>query len=342
MRNDKKRISYIAQAQFIGCILVILGHSIPLSWNVPSIIYNADVFVYTFHMPLFFFISGCLFEKTNSANRYRFVSYFGKRSKKLMLPYVMLTLIGFIPKIFMNNFFGDESNISINYFIKCFLVPRNNVWGHFWFLPTLLIISVFAFLFSKFKNSKAKIGFCILVFFLFLLPIVPKLTNITDWFAINDVIKFSCYYAFGILFANSYFEKIVVNRNTNKFLLFLLPISIGLFLIDFDSVVLNNAIREFIGILMLIFILVISQLFDITDSQIGGFLTRKTYSMFILSWPFQSVVSIIFESKLGLAYYITMPVSFFVGIFGPIIAIISVDWFENKTKKKIISPIIGG
>ena len=93
---------------------------------------------------------------------------------------------------------------------------------------------------------------------------------------------------------------------------------------------------------MLIFVLVISQLFDITDSQIGGFLTRKTYSMFILSWPFQSVVSIIFESKLGLAYYITMPVSFFVGIFGPIIAIISVDWFENKTKKKIISPIIGG
>ena len=171
MLSREKRISYIAQAQFIGCVLVILGHSIPLSWNIPSIIYNADVFLYTFHMPLFFFVSGYLFEKTNSANRYSFISYFGKRSKRLLLPYVMITLIGFIPKIFMNNFFGDESKISISYFIECFLVPRNNVWGHFWFLPTLLIISAFAFLFSKFNNSKANIGFGILVVLLFVLPI---------------------------------------------------------------------------------------------------------------------------------------------------------------------------
>ena len=341
MLSDKKRISYIAQAQLIGCLLVILGHSVPLNWNIPSTIKSIDVFIYTFHMPLFFFISGYLFEKNNSANRYDFISYITKRSKKLILPYVMLTLIGFIPKILTKDFFGDEVDISINYFIKCFLVPRNNVWGHFWFLPTLLIISVFAFLFSKF-HSKAKIGFCILVVVLFILPIVPKLTNITDWFAINDVIKFSCYYAFGFLFANSYFEKLVENRNTNKYLLILLPISIGLFLIDFDNIVFNNAIREFIGILMIIFVLVISQLFDITGSEIGGFLTRKTYSIFILSWPFQCIVSIVFESKLGLSYYITVPISFLVGIFGPIVTIILVDWFENKIKKKIISPIIGG
>lgn len=323
-------------------MLVILGHSIPLSWNVPSIIYNADVFVYTFHMPLFFFVSGYLFEKTNSANRYSFLSYLCKRSKKLMLPYFMLTLIGFIPKILTNNLFADESNISIKYFIECFLVPRNNVWGHFWFLPTLLIISAFAFLFSKFKNSKAKIGFFILVVFLFLLPTLPKLTDITDWFAINDVIKFTCYYALGFIFANSSFEETVEKRSADKYLLILLPISIGLFFVDFGSVILNNALREIIGILMIIFVLVISRLFDITDSKIGSFLTRKTYSMFILSWPFQSIVSLIFESKLKLAYYITMPVSFLVGIIGPIFVIISVDWFENKIKNKIISSFIGG
>ena len=65
MSKEEKRISYIAQAQLIGCLLVVLGHSIPLNWNVPNLIYNTDVFIYTFHMPLFFFISGFLFEKTN-------------------------------------------------------------------------------------------------------------------------------------------------------------------------------------------------------------------------------------------------------------------------------------
>lgn len=342
MSKEEKRISYIAQAQLIGCLLVVLGHSIPLNWNVPNLIYNIDVFIYTFHMPLFFFISGFLFEKTNSVNRYNYVSYVKKRSAKLMLPYVVLTLIGFVPKTLMVKFFDDESSFSIKYFIECFLIPRQNVWGHFWFLPTLLIISTFAFLFSKLKASRLKKVFYILVAVLFGLSIISNLTDITDWFAVNDVIKFTCYYALGVLFDNSNFEKLVEDKRKNRFLLLLLPISIGLFFVDFDNTFLTGFIREAIGIFMIIFVLIFSQLFNITATEIGKFLTQKTYPIFILSWPFQSIVSIVFESKLGLAYYITIPIAFIVGICGPVATIIAVDWIEKKIGKKVVSPIFGG
>ena len=83
-------------------------------------------------------------------------------------------------------------------------------------------------------------------------------------------------------------------------------------------------------------------MFDITNTKFGNFLTKKTYSIFILSWPFQSIVSLVFEKKLGLEYYITMPIAFVVGVIGPIIVIIAVDLIEEKIGKKIISPIIGG
>lgn len=79
MKCQSDKIRFVTQAQLIGCLLVVLGHSIPLSWNVPSIIYNIDVFIYTFHMPLFFFISGYLFEKTASYSRYDFRAYVLKR-----------------------------------------------------------------------------------------------------------------------------------------------------------------------------------------------------------------------------------------------------------------------
>lgn len=335
----RKKIAYIAQAQLIGCVLVILGHSIPINWEVPNAIYTADTFLYTFHMPLFFFVSGYLFHKTKSFERYSFKQYTKRRAFKLLLPYAVLTLVGFIPKIALNTFFHNEADLSVSYFIRAFLVPRENVWGHFWFLPTLMLISLFSFLFSKFRN-KSVVGYTVFTVLLFGLPLMAKLT---DWFAVNDVLKYTCFYAFGLLMADSKAEQMLTHKKSNLFLLLLFPIAIaGFLLLATENELLKTLKLEVIGILMVIFVLVLAQCFDITETKVGKFLCNKTYSVFILSWPFQSIVSIVFEQKLGLPYYITMPIAFVAGILGPIVTILIVDWIENKTNKRFISPIIGG
>ena len=334
----QKKIAYIAIAQLIGCILVILGHSIPLNWQIPQVIYRADVFLYTFHMPLFFFVSGYLFYKTKSFERYTFGAYIKKRSFRLMLPYVALTLIGFIPKILTNRFFGDGARLSVIYFVKAFLVPRENVWGHFWFLPTLLLISLFSFAFAKLKN-KSPAAYGIVTVLLFSLTLVPQLT---DWFAVNDILKYTCFYALGLLFADSKAESVITGDKTKFVFLLLLPVSVGLFLIPVQNETAQTALNQVIGMMMLTFVLAVSQLADITKTKVGNFLCNKTYSIFILSWPFQSIVSIVFEKAMGLPYYITMPIAFAAGILGPIIVILIVDLIEKKIGKRILSPIIGG
>lgn len=339
MKNEtSKRISYIAQAQLIGCLLVIFGHSYPLDGKTSYWMYLLVVFIYTFHMPLFFFVSGYLFQKTKSFNRYTPIEYYKKRSYRLMVPYIALTIVGFIPKVLVNNFISDDASFSWLYLLKCFFMPRCNVWGHFWFLPTLLFISFFSFLFSKI-NNKSKMLYAVIVLVTF---IFPYFANITDWLAINDILKFMCYYALGIFFADSQFERLATNRKIQSYLLLLLPISIGIYAIQIEPGIFYEIRNNIVGLLMVIFVLAVSQSFDITNNRAGRFFIEKNYSVFILSWLFQSVVHTIMENILNIDYKIVMPIAFAVGIGGPIAAILMINWFEKKIGKKFISPIIGG
>lgn len=53
----KTKNNIIEQVYFLGIFLVILGHSHPIGTEYPQWI---NTFIYRFHMPLFFFISGVL------------------------------------------------------------------------------------------------------------------------------------------------------------------------------------------------------------------------------------------------------------------------------------------
>lgn len=68
--ESNKRVLYIDVMKGIGILMVALGHCIP---NVDHPIYRA---ILSFHMPLFFFISGFLFCGKDWTNRILFDSYF--------------------------------------------------------------------------------------------------------------------------------------------------------------------------------------------------------------------------------------------------------------------------
>ena len=70
------RIEWIDIAKGIGMILVIAGHTFALDYSAP---------IYTFHMPLFFFISG-LFVKTNVP----LGSFIQSKSKSILLVWLIV------------------------------------------------------------------------------------------------------------------------------------------------------------------------------------------------------------------------------------------------------------
>ena len=113
----KNRIPFIDTAKGIGIILMVLGHI-----GLGSYAYSS---IYSFHMPLFFFISGLLF---SAPDKRKLV----KRCKTILIPYFSLGLVylavdwivsGFNPDTAYHLFWDNSYGLPIEsalWFFNCF------------------------------------------------------------------------------------------------------------------------------------------------------------------------------------------------------------------------------
>ena len=81
MASSNGRIAWIDTARGLGLLAVFIGHL-----NVPY----ASAWVYTFHMPLFFFLSGLLYP---GCEKYSITQFAWRRFKGLVIPYFTLGAI---------------------------------------------------------------------------------------------------------------------------------------------------------------------------------------------------------------------------------------------------------
>ena len=96
---NTKRIPALTWVQFFCCLLVIYGHSFPFVTSYPKALEISKQFVYAFHMPAFVFCSGVLLVVSDAAQKYSFSSYLKRRAVRLLLPYMVFSLLGILPKI---------------------------------------------------------------------------------------------------------------------------------------------------------------------------------------------------------------------------------------------------
>lgn len=88
----KQRLTYIDIARAIGILFVVLGH-VNQFYRDSQGIENSQtlIFIYAFHMPLFFILSGILFsEKT--FHDLSFFDFLIKKVKALLVPYLFLDI----------------------------------------------------------------------------------------------------------------------------------------------------------------------------------------------------------------------------------------------------------
>ena len=80
--KNTKRLDYIDFAKAFGMLLIVWGHIRLGGWS--------NAFVYAFHIPLFFFLSGMVFSKKRYPD---FKSFFLKRISSLIKPYVVFSVL---------------------------------------------------------------------------------------------------------------------------------------------------------------------------------------------------------------------------------------------------------
>jgi fucose 4-O-acetylase-like acetyltransferase len=148
MNLKKIRINWVDQLKGFGIILVIYGHNLPF----------LESYIYTFHMPLFFFIGGLFHpDELNS-------TIIKKRAKQILIPYLLWSSLLFLFWLFIGRKFGDSVvlNYSIfDHFIGIFYAQGGHPymsWGvPLWFLPSMFFTFLFFGWIKKIKNMKFQI-----------------------------------------------------------------------------------------------------------------------------------------------------------------------------------------
>jgi fucose 4-O-acetylase-like acetyltransferase len=130
---SKHRIEYLDIARGIGILLVVLGHN-----DFGYVSKFGHQVIYSFHMPLFFFLSGCFL---NTAMPFH--EFAGKRFHSLLKPYLFtIFLIYFMSVSFEKMGFQTalfriaKSLYGTGYYID---------WVQLWFLPHLFAVSLYAY-----------------------------------------------------------------------------------------------------------------------------------------------------------------------------------------------------
>lgn len=262
---EKIRNNYIDFLKGIGIILVILGHHKNILTN----------WIYSFHMPLFFILSG-VFHK----NEESFFKFIKKKSKGLLVPYYVLSAILFVFWLVIGRKYGEsainktpikESFAGIFYGIIRIKGVSSMEWGEpMWFLLCLFVVSTIFYFLCKLDLKKV----ILIEIFLFFISITSKkyIPIALPWNiqrAFIDIIFYSIgyycrtfikdqsskkFFQIGIIclfvnlsiyFNNKYFKGLI---NYNIDLIYLIGGFFGSFaIINLFKVVKKNRIIEYLG-----------------------------------------------------------------------------------------------
>jgi len=195
-----KRSDILDYAKGIGIILVVYGHLLSSAFHkgfsIPSsFFYLSDSIVYSFHIPLFFFIAGFLANKSfEKKGIYQFLS---AKIKFIVYPYLVWSAL----QMGVELFFQEHTNKSLvlSDIIKIFYEP----WAQFWFLYALL----FMYLIFAIAKTLNKISFpiiSIIAVFLFFFPISSRL------FAFGGFSKHFLFFILGFWYQRYLIERVTI------------------------------------------------------------------------------------------------------------------------------------
>lgn len=163
--EENRRLSYIDSAKGIAVLFVIFGHCFRQSMRTDF--YWCDfsyLYVYRFHVTLLFMLSGMGFALTSEKNTAAGIGTFiKKKAKALLLPwfsysviiYLVFALLWLIAPV--RNVLDSSAYrlIAPADFFKAMLRNENPYCFHVWYLQTLFLFTVFAFIIEKYFGKKA-------------------------------------------------------------------------------------------------------------------------------------------------------------------------------------------
>ena len=187
----QERNVWVDYAKAIGIILVVYGH-------VARGVFNAglpmdegefvlvDSIIYSFHMPLFFFLSGLFFDSLQKRGRGGLII---NKVDTIVYPFIVWSLLQGLFEVVLSNYTNGQ--VTLTEVFSLLWMPR----AQFWFLYALfLVFLVCTFLYAK-ADRRYFLPFVVLFGVLFVFQQELTINNMTRFILGNTV-----FFALGVWF----------------------------------------------------------------------------------------------------------------------------------------------
>ncbi len=193
--NTKKLSQDLYLIRGLAIVFVVIGHVIGDRYSGIRKLYEHDIpmleylynFIYTFHMPIFFIVSGISFAVFNQKKTSLF-KFIKSKATRLIIPLVCWAPIYFVFRVLSGSIKFSLTGLLSSVFYPDFI---------FWFFHTLLFISILCFLLVKQFSYR---------WFYFIISIFLFVVSFYLSGFISLVLYWNIFYAFGNVIAPYIFQ----------------------------------------------------------------------------------------------------------------------------------------
>lgn len=326
--NTSHRLNWIAILQGWAIFLVVAGHATLRSeiegtqWYQPVGDVVSD-FAYSFHMPLFVFVSGYLFAYTRIGKGKSYFDLLKSKFIRFGCPFLFFTLVGIVLKNMFGEFMERPTQISFAELANAFLYPADGPLCEFWFLAVLMWYFFLSPLFTAATNSK--IGSAVTFIALAALNIWAPVSS--TLFCAYNAQLLAVYFAAGIIV-----QRYGLFEWKGKSLYISAAVAAILYTVSFATRQYTPAIiTALCGIWLSV------ELARVADRHVPKLFSsyrNYTYQIYLLAIYFQVVVRLTYERYLSLEwFYPAFIAGIAAGLYLPVIISRATERFGNRAAR---------
>lgn len=311
MKKNKQmeaRYNWLDVAKGIAILLIVYGHVSRgfLDSGLiagTTLLRQIDGIIYSFHVPLFFFVSGLLFKKLNYVGEMG--QLIAKKFKRLVIPYFIFTLITGLFRIALSKYVNVHVDSSFVY--KMFISPQ----FQFWFLYDLFFFILLLALLTLVLDRH------ILIIGLLIKFILPQINN-TFWI-LGDVSAYFIFFCMGYVFKDLFLSGKAIELKWS-----VIPLA-SYAVASMAPNIITNTIASFSLVWLT---LILSNLIQASD-RLFTILGRESMPIYLMHVMIASTLRIILV-RLSSDYLIIFMLSLAASVVIPIVATHIMDRFHIK------------
>lgn len=200
--HTNNRTNWVDYGKGIGIFLMVYAHLLSSAYHggipIPEQFFKlSDSIIYSFHMPLFFFLSGLFVEE--SLRKRGTKEYVIDKFLRIAYPYIVWSIL----QVSVEIIFSDQTQKGAT--VENLLAIPYRPWGQFWFLYVLLLMHILYTILNIFGKYTHLLLFIISIY-LYFYPIQ------IGFMSIANVSMFFIFFASGILFKTFFMNIEKINQ----------------------------------------------------------------------------------------------------------------------------------